>query len=74
MDLILSDLDIALTFMDVADISRIEETKDRNHRNARKAYDTALKLLKSLSPDVTQQAAINAKLALLKSRLTAVNR
>jgi hypothetical protein len=32
-----TDLDLAMTFMDVADTSDIEETPRRNHANARTA-------------------------------------
>jgi hypothetical protein len=72
VELVLADLDLALTFMDVAATSRIQETKDRNHRNARHAYDTVLHLLKSLEPDSQERSAIDGKMALLKTRLQAV--
>jgi hypothetical protein len=69
---VIADLDAALTFMDLADTSGIVETKRRNHRNARKAYDTVIGLLENLVPDTAQQAEINLKLATLKNRLVAV--
>jgi hypothetical protein len=67
VEFVLTDLDVALTFMDVADVSRIAETKARNHRNAREAYTNVLRLLHNLYP----AAAIEEKLALLKMRLIA---
>ena len=69
---LLTDLDLAMTFMDVADASRIEETTRRNHTNARTAYDTVLRLLDKLKPNPDQRQAIDAKLAILKMRLQAV--
>src|ERR1700733_1435316 len=69
---VLTDLDLAMTFLDLAKISRIEETIRRNHNNARKVYNTVLHLLEKLTPDPEQQQMIEAKLALLKMRLQAV--
>ena len=68
----LNDIDLGLTFMDVADVSRIQETVIRNHKNARIAYDTVLRLLRNLTPDALQQHTIDTKLGLLKNRLLAV--
>jgi glucose-6-phosphate-specific signal transduction histidine kinase len=68
---VLTDLDVALTFMDVADGSGIRETVLRNHKNARTAYDSVLRLLGKLAPDVLQQLTIDEKLAILKKRLLA---
>jgi hypothetical protein len=69
---LLTDLDLAMTFMDVADTSHIVETTRRNHTNARTAYDTVLHLLEKLTPNAGQRQAIDAMLAILKTRLHAV--
>ncbi len=69
---LLIDLDLGLTFMDVAEASCIQETTRRNHNNARKAYDAVLHLLENLRPSVSERQVIDAKLALLKARLRAV--
>ena len=69
---LLVDLDLAMTCMDVAEASRIEETRRRNHDNARTAYDTILRLLENLRPSLAERQAIDAKLAILKMRLQAV--
>jgi hypothetical protein len=69
---LLTDLDLAITFMDVADASRIEDTTRRNYTNARTAYDTVLRLLEKLTPSADERQAIDAKLASLKTRLQAV--
>jgi hypothetical protein len=69
VEFLLVDLDVGMTFLDVAEASRIEETKHRNRNKARKAYDTVLHLLEQLKPDARQRQVIDAKLALLKKRL-----
>jgi hypothetical protein len=69
---VLIDLDLALTFMDVADVSDVEETIRRNHKNARIAYDSVLRLLRNLTPASLQQQTIDSKLAILKTKLLAV--
>jgi hypothetical protein len=58
-----------MTFMDVAEGSPLEDTKHRNHKNARKAYDAVLHHLEKLKPDVGQRRVIDAMLARLKTRL-----
>jgi hypothetical protein len=72
LDFLLIDLDLAMTFMDVAETSQIEETRCRNHSNARKAYEAALHLLENLRPSASERQVIGSKLALLKTRLQAV--
>ncbi len=69
VEFVLTDLDLALTFMDVAECSHIEETVRRNHDNARKAYDAVVYFLEKVMPDPTQREVIDAKLALLRRRL-----
>jgi hypothetical protein len=54
VEFLLVDLDVAITFMDVAETFRIEEIKHRNHNNARKACDTVLHLLEQVTPDAGQ--------------------
>jgi hypothetical protein len=72
LEFALTDIDVALTFMDVAEVSANEETISRNHDNARKAYATVVDFLKKLHPDERQSEVIEAKLALLKARLDAI--
>jgi hypothetical protein len=69
LEFMLIDLDLAMTFMDVAEGSRLEDTKHRNHKNARKAYDAVLHHLEKLKPDAGQRREIDAMLARLKMRL-----
>jgi len=69
VEFLLTDLDVAMTFMDIAEVSRCEETIRRNQANARKACASVINLLEKLSPDERQRQVIEAKLALLKARL-----
>jgi hypothetical protein len=69
---LLTDLNLAITFLDVADASRIEETIRRNHNNARTAYDAICRLSEKLTPNADQRQTIDAKLASLKTRLQTV--
>jgi len=46
---LLTDLDLAMTFLDLAAASRNPETSQRNHKNARKAYDTVLRFSSRLT-------------------------
>jgi hypothetical protein len=66
---VMIDLDLAHTFMDVADTSSVQETITRNHENARTAYETIVKFLRKFTPNALQQRTIDAKLGLLKERL-----
>jgi hypothetical protein len=72
VDFVLIDLDVGMTFMDVAEASRIDEITRRNHHNARKAYDAVVRLLEKLKPSLSERQAIDAKLAILRTRLQTV--
>ena len=71
-EFLLADLDTALTFMDVAEVSRNEETVRRNHQNAHRALETVLHLREKLVLEKVQEQAFNEKVTLLKARLQAV--
>ncbi len=71
VNLLLTDLDLGMTFLDVAKTSMIESTKRRNYHNARAAYDTVILLLEALKPDLEQKQGVDAKLRLLETRLIA---
>jgi hypothetical protein len=66
---LLTELDIGLTFMDVAGASRIEETVRRNRENALEAYRTVQRFLPRVKPNAAQRQVLNEKLAVLKARL-----
>ena len=68
-EFLLTDLDTGLTFMDVAESSGDVAITQRNHANARRAYDTVVHFMQTLSLDDTQRKELAERLALLKSRL-----
>ena len=72
VNFLLADLDLATTFLDLAQTSRNEETVRRNHNNARTAYDAVVRLSRNLTPEPAQRRTIDEKLALLKTLLQAV--
>jgi len=72
VEFLLTDLQTALIFMDVAHTSGDPEIKQRNYVNARRAYDTVIRSLPAVEPKVAQQQTIDEKLRLLKARLEAV--
>jgi len=72
VDFVLLDLDVGMTFMDVADASQLDETTRRNHHNARKAHAAVVRLLEKLKPSLSERQAIDRKLAILKTRLQTV--
>ena len=69
---LLADLATALTFLNLADVTQSEDSRERNRQNALLAYQTVLRLQPKLSPSGEEQAAMNEKLEELKNRLTAV--
>jgi hypothetical protein len=74
IEFLLTDLDIALTFMDVAATTEFRDTAERNHQNARKAYDTVIAKLREVTPNAHQQTTLDEKLATLRARLKAAGR
>ncbi len=72
IDFLLTDLDLAIMFMVLAEVSRNAATVRRNYENARTAHDTVVRLLERLTPNAKQRRAIDAKLAFLETGLQAV--
>ena len=66
---LMADLTVALTFLDVADVTQSEETRRRNRRNALSAYETVLRLLPRVSPTEEERRALDSKIAELRDRL-----
>jgi hypothetical protein len=69
VDFLVADLDLGITFARIALESGSDDTRARNRRNARKAYDTTLCFLPRGRPTRPERKQINEKLAALKSRL-----
>ncbi len=72
IDFLFIDLDVANTLLDIAEGTRNEETARRNQNNARKAYDTLLRLLPKLRPNKQERQELDRKLSLLRDRLQTV--
>jgi len=68
---LLADLEVGITFLDVAKVTRVDATRRRNLRSARAAYETVLRLLPRVMPSEEEQKQLNERLAELKSRLSA---
>jgi hypothetical protein len=69
VDFIRTDLDVALTFAQIARQTGESEKTIRNQRNARKAYDAVLHYMGTASLTRFDQENLTRKLALLKSAL-----
>ena len=72
IEFLLIDLDIALTLLDVAETSEFRDTAERNHKNAKTAYDTVVAKLPEVSPTPVQDELLREKISLLRARLRAV--
>jgi hypothetical protein len=66
---VLVELDLGATFCELALSTQNEENKERNTHNARKAHDSAIHFLQTLSPESAEQALINEKFSRLKELL-----
>jgi hypothetical protein len=71
-DFLVTDLDLALTFMDIAETTTIEETARRNREKARHAYNTVKGFLSRPTLRHVDRGSIETRLARLKARLDAV--
>ena len=71
-DFLVTDLDLALTFMDIAETTNIEETAHRNREKARRAYTTVKDFLSRPALKQVDRGSIETRLARLKARLDAV--
>ena len=69
MDFLVTDAELALTFLDMARASSNEENRSRRTREARRAYDTILKRLPKLKPEPEQLEKLNDLLTVLRKRL-----
>jgi hypothetical protein len=72
IDLLFVDLVLANILIDVTEASQSDETARRNHGNARKAYETVLRLLPKLRPDEQERQDLDRKLSRLRNRLQAI--
>lgn len=71
-EFLFTDIDVAMTFLDVAEATRINESVTRNKQNARRAYDAVSGLLGKLTLNADDRQRVETKLVVLKARLEAV--
>lgn len=68
-DLLLADIDLGLTFLNIAKSSGVKETVLRNQRNARKAYEAVACKLETASLDDAARQTAEGRLHALKQEL-----
>ena len=68
---LLADLATALTFLDVSQVTELEESRKRNLERARYVYDTVMRLMPKVAPSTEERALLDDKLAELRRRLVA---
>jgi hypothetical protein len=69
LDFVLEELDLGTTFCDVALSAYDPGMKERNRRNARKAYESALHFLPRLNLAGTEHEVVQAKVSRLNDLL-----
>jgi hypothetical protein len=74
VELLLTDSNVALTFLSIAETTENRETAERNIHNAHKAYDSIQNFrLRYVFTDA-QTATLNSNLGEVKARLEALGR
>jgi hypothetical protein len=71
---LLTDLDVGMTFLDLATTSTNPQTRQRNRENAQKAYDAVLHFLPRVIFTEAETKAVHEKLELLRNRLEAIGK
>jgi hypothetical protein len=69
LEFLLADLDLAQTFLNVAEVTVIEDARTRNRENAREAYQTVVRLLPRIVLKLEDREELNRRLLALKSQL-----
>jgi hypothetical protein len=67
-EFVLTELDTALTFLDVAETTRSAETRERNRNHAYEAYEVVLRMQSRVIMDPDQKIEFQQKLATLRRR------
>jgi hypothetical protein len=70
--ILITDLDLAFTFLQVARTSTNPATRQRNRENANKVYDAVRHFLPRLRPTAEERQAIEGKMSSLKAQLQAL--
>jgi hypothetical protein len=66
---VFTEIDLALTFLDIASTTRSPEVRERNIANARKAQDVVMKVIERLRCSAHERNRIAAALETLNARL-----
>ncbi|HZP04368.1 MAG TPA: hypothetical protein VFB43_05660 [Terracidiphilus sp.] len=69
IEFLLVDLRTAFTFLDIAEITAVEETRARNLAHVRRVYATLLRFSPKIAPSPRQAAELTAGIAELRRRL-----
>lgn len=69
---LLADMAAALTFLNVADVTQSEDTRNRNRQNALLAYRTVVRLWHRVTPSDEEQCSLDERLKTLRNRLVAL--
>lgn len=73
LELILIELDLAITFCDIADTSVSAMKAKRNANYARRAFGAAVQLLAQTTPSMELQNVIDSKFDTLRNKLQRLN-
>jgi hypothetical protein len=66
---LLLEITTALTFLDCADVTEVEETRARNRKNVSTAYETVLRLMPRIMFSRNERSHLDENLELLRKRL-----
>ena len=66
---LLTDMNVAHTFLDVAEVTESADTRKRNQEHALTAYQTVLRLLPRIAPSDDERSALRERLQILRARL-----
>jgi hypothetical protein len=69
IDFLLAELDIGLTFLQIADVTMFPSTRRRDLNNALQVYRTVVRLLPRVILSDDDQSEFNSKLRVLRARL-----
>ena len=69
MRILLADLDLAMTFLEIARTTTDASVRQRNRENARKAYETVLRFQLRLVPTAEEKKSMEEKLGNVRDGL-----
>lgn len=72
LSFLLTDVEMALTLLDLAESTADANGRSRRIREATEAHDTIVHLLPRLKPDAAQSQQLSERMSLLRKRLVEV--